>query len=153
MDTPLSRKLQEVLSSEKKAAIPVLLNEAHCCPYCVMRVLGVTVLAAYQVPPDLAMKTICSVGDVSQECGEKEAPGHCPGCGDSIGLCHDKEFCAELVRAVEECGYEHTTYILNVHQPISFDIRRHSLWIFAKEKFPFVVLLLNIRAHNNPPFF
>lgn len=120
------------------AAAGLLLTEAHCCPYCVLRLLGVKKLACYQVAPETLRHALSVCAGLAADAAPLPAGQHCPGCADTIARCHDDAFRRELVDAVAHCGFQYDCYILNVHQLVAFNIRQHALWLFGREHHPAV---------------
>ena len=132
------------------ACVKLLMSGAHCCAYCVLRLLGVKTMALYQKEPQELGRALATIAGVTQEEAKKDQEEeeekkkeeqHCPGCADLIASCHDDTFCHELVDAVRGCGYQFESYILNVHLHVAFSIRQHALWLYANEHFPFVAIV------------
>lgn len=153
MSESLTKSLKEALnetSADGCAAAGLLLTEAHCCAHCVLRLLGVKRLALYQVAPAVLRHMLSACAGLAADAPALPEGQHCPGCADTIARCHDAAFCRELVDAVAHCGFQYDCYILNVHQLVAFNIRQHSLWLFGKDHFPFVLMTT---LSNDPCFF
>lgn len=166
MSDAAAKALGEALAARgagAREAAAALLSEAHCCAYCVLRLLGIKSLALYQLEPPVLRRALFACVGLSEsatsielshptattEAKTAECAGACDaardgngkgkrccGCADTIARCHDEAFCRELVEAVRGCGYQYECYILNVHLPVAMSIRQHALWLFVHERHP-----------------